>query len=346
MVAVLNLAHQGTTTVLLASVDDATGTKLARVLDVPLVQIVTVGVGDVTHGDGGSPDRVWVAAGVVVLGHAPTGNLAVGLGQLLHGVVLLGHAGRQHVVTEPDQALVTVGLEHDQGNVVTTVTSVIPERVKEVVLNDPFDPKGLLVGVGTEDEVVSDPGEPGLDAHVVGEAVGGSQEEVGGQDGGGAHEQGLARAEEDKEAGHPGEGAPGGGYRAHGGRVMTPNDPALSSSRYSGSMDREVRHVIGCPPATHAIILGADESTNDEKTNEFTNLFFNRLPVPPSPGEATDVTRSWRGRSGRSGGEGGGRIEQSLPVLLNRVDPSGHLFSELSLARLDCCQHQQGAAQK
>ena len=189
-------AHQGAPGVLLARIHRAAGAELARTGHVPLVQVVAVVLGHVAHGQPGRPDAVRVATGVVVLSHPPAGDLAVLVVQLGQRVVGLRDADGGHVHAVPDQGAVPVRVQDDEGDVVPPVSSVLPEGVEPVVLDDGLDPEGLLVGVGLEDVVVPYPGEPGVLLQVVGEAVGGREQYVRGQDRGRAHEQGLTGPEE------------------------------------------------------------------------------------------------------------------------------------------------------
>ena len=207
IVPIIKPAHEGSARVLLTSVDVATGTELSGGVDVALVEIIAVVLGDVPDGDASGADRVGVRGGIVVLCHAPAGDFAVEVIQLLEGVVWLRDARGFHIMAEFDELVVAVGVEDDEGDVVSAVAAVFSERIEEMVLNDLFHSECLLVRVRAEDVVVTDPGEPRVFPEVVGEAVGGREEEIGGEDGGGAHEEGLAGAEEHEEAGHPGEGA-------------------------------------------------------------------------------------------------------------------------------------------
>ena len=68
-------------------------------LDVSLVEVVTVVLWDVPDGDARGPHRVGVGRGVVVLGHAPPGDLTMPLVQLVQRVVRLRNADWQNVET-------------------------------------------------------------------------------------------------------------------------------------------------------------------------------------------------------------------------------------------------------
>ena len=68
-------------------------------LDVSLVEVVAVVLWDVPDGDARRPHRVRVGGGVVVFRHAPAGDLAVPLVQLVQRVVRLWNADRQDVET-------------------------------------------------------------------------------------------------------------------------------------------------------------------------------------------------------------------------------------------------------
>ena len=69
----------------------------AALLDVSLIEVVAVVLWDIPDGDPRGAHRVRVGGGVVVLGHAPPGNFAVSLVQLVQRVVWLRHADRQDV---------------------------------------------------------------------------------------------------------------------------------------------------------------------------------------------------------------------------------------------------------
>ena len=73
--------------------------SLSPSLDVSLVEVVAVVLWDVPDGDARCAHRVRVGGGVVVLSHAPAGDLAVLLVQLVQRVVRLRNANRQDVET-------------------------------------------------------------------------------------------------------------------------------------------------------------------------------------------------------------------------------------------------------
>lgn len=87
--------------------------------------------------------------------------------------------------------------------------------------------KCLFTGVRLQDEVVSDTNEPIAVLPLLVEAVGRRDEDVGGEDGGRAHEVRLPRLPPEEEAGQPGEGALRGG-RCPGALLVRPDDPPAS----------------------------------------------------------------------------------------------------------------------
>ena len=92
--------------------------------------------------------------------------------------------------------------------------------------------KCLFTGVRLQDEVVSDSDEPVAVIPLLVEAVGRRDEDVGGEDGGRAHEVSLPRLPPEEEAGQPGEGAFGGG-RCPGALLVRPDDPTTSCTLVS-----------------------------------------------------------------------------------------------------------------
>ena len=83
-------------------------------LDVPLVEVVAVVLWDVPDGDARCAHRVRVRGGVVVFSHAPAGDLAVPLVQLVQRVVRLRNAYRQDVETVEAIALLLDRNEFEQ----------------------------------------------------------------------------------------------------------------------------------------------------------------------------------------------------------------------------------------
>ena len=92
--------------------------------------------------------------------------------------------------------------------------------------------KCLFTGVRLQDEVVSDSDEPVAVVPLLVEAVGRRDEDVGGEDGGRAHEVSLPRLPPEEEAGQPGEGAFG-GRRCPGALLVRPDYPTTSSTLVS-----------------------------------------------------------------------------------------------------------------
>ena len=92
--------------------------------------------------------------------------------------------------------------------------------------------KCLFTGVRLQDEVVSDANEPVAVVPLLVEAVGRRDEDVGGEDGGRAHEVSLPRLPPEEEAGQPGEGAFW-GRRCPGALLVRPDDPPTSSTLVS-----------------------------------------------------------------------------------------------------------------
>ena len=138
----------------LTGVHCTTGTELARLVDVPAVQVVADPGGHCVDRDLGGPHTVGVTVGVVVLLHPPASDLTVEgrppenspvitlstlhLNTLLNLRVRRGKTGGSHKLVKVDTAALP-GPNVEQGDVVPAVSAGAAEWDKLLVLDNEAD---------------------------------------------------------------------------------------------------------------------------------------------------------------------------------------------------------------